>query len=196
MSDEEWVDLYAVLGISDAAENGTAPTTKKISRAFRKLALKYHPDKQVGLTEAEKAKVAEKFERINKANQVLQDDAKRQAFQEEYSKRRQRIIRQKQLDSESRRMELELNEKERTISRNKRKAKQEKDALYHSIQIIKEQDFLFKQKFLEEEEQANLGGAQGQMDEKDTHGVSKSDRFYDNLFRTSEDAILQAALGS
>ena len=47
----------------------------EIKKAYRKLAMKYHPDKNQGDKEAE-----EKFKKINEAYQVLSDDKKRQQY--------------------------------------------------------------------------------------------------------------------
>lgn len=62
-------DYYEVLGISrDASESD-------IKKAYRKLAMKYHPDKNKGNKEAE-----EKFKDINEAYQVLSDPEKKEQF--------------------------------------------------------------------------------------------------------------------
>ncbi|MGL4761295.1 MAG: molecular chaperone DnaJ [Sarcina sp.] len=53
-------DFYEVLGLEKGASED------EIKRAFRKLAVKYHPDKNKGNAEAE-----EKFKEINEAYQVL-----------------------------------------------------------------------------------------------------------------------------
>ena len=53
-------DYYEVLGLEKGASED------EIKKAFRKLALKYHPDKNQGNKEAE-----EKFKEINEAYQVL-----------------------------------------------------------------------------------------------------------------------------
>lgn len=64
-------DYYSILGVSrDASES-------EIKKAYKKLAMKYHPDKQNGKSEAEKKEAEEKFKEINEANDVLSDSKKR-----------------------------------------------------------------------------------------------------------------------
>ncbi len=62
-------DLYEVLGVSKNA------TDEEIKKAYRKLALAYHPDRNRGDQEAE-----EKFKEINLAYEVLGDAEKRANF--------------------------------------------------------------------------------------------------------------------
>ena len=62
-------DFYEVLGVDKSASD------EEIKRAFKKLALKYHPDRNQGNAEAE-----EKFKEINEAYQVLSDPEKRQRY--------------------------------------------------------------------------------------------------------------------
>lgn len=62
-------DFYQVLGVSrDASQND-------IKKAYRKLALKYHPDKNQGDKEAES-----KFKEISAAYEVLSDENKRSKY--------------------------------------------------------------------------------------------------------------------
>lgn len=62
-------DFYDVLGITRGA------SADEIKSAYRKLALKYHPDRNPGDTEAE-----EKFKEATEAYEVLKDEAKRQQY--------------------------------------------------------------------------------------------------------------------
>ncbi|MCX7794708.1 MAG: molecular chaperone DnaJ [Thermodesulfovibrionales bacterium] len=62
-------DYYEILGVPRDA------TPDEIKKAFRKLALKYHPDRNPGNKEAE-----EKFKEINEAYACLSDPVKRQQY--------------------------------------------------------------------------------------------------------------------
>lgn len=62
-------DYYEVLGVSKNASDD------EIKKAYRKLAIKYHPDKNPGDKEAE-----EKFKEINEAHDVLSDKQKRARY--------------------------------------------------------------------------------------------------------------------
>lgn len=67
-------DLYAVLGVSKNA------TADELKRAYRKLSLAYHPDRQAGKSESEKKEAEEKFKEINAAYAVLGDSEKRENY--------------------------------------------------------------------------------------------------------------------
>lgn len=62
-------DYYEVLGLQKGASDD------EIKKAFRKLAIKYHPDKNQGNKEAE-----EKFKEVNEAYQILSDPQKRAQY--------------------------------------------------------------------------------------------------------------------
>jgi molecular chaperone DnaJ len=62
-------NYYDILGVSNGA------TDEEIKKAYRRLALTYHPDRNPGDREAE-----EKFKEINQAYQVLGDPQKRAGF--------------------------------------------------------------------------------------------------------------------
>lgn len=62
-------DYYSILGVDKAA------SAEEIKKSYRKLAVKFHPDKNPGNKEAE-----EKFKEINDAYEVLSDPEKRKKY--------------------------------------------------------------------------------------------------------------------
>jgi molecular chaperone DnaJ len=62
-------NYYEVLGVEQDAD------TEQIKKAYRKLAVQYHPDKNEGSSEAE-----ERFKEITQAYEVLKDPEKRQLY--------------------------------------------------------------------------------------------------------------------
>ncbi len=65
----EYKDYYKILGLEKNA------TEDDIKRAYRKLAMKFHPDRNPGDKAAE-----DKFKDINEANEVLSDPQKRKRY--------------------------------------------------------------------------------------------------------------------
>ena len=62
-------DFYEVLGVKKGASDD------EIKKAYRRLAMKYHPDRNAGDKEAEKH-----FKELNEANEVLSDPQKKAAY--------------------------------------------------------------------------------------------------------------------
>src|ERR1044072_7491274 len=62
-------DFYEILGVARTADE------KELKSAFRKLAMKYHPDKNPDDKKAER-----KFKEINEAYEMLKDPQKRAAY--------------------------------------------------------------------------------------------------------------------
>lgn len=67
----EYKDYYKILGIDKKASQD------EVKKAFRGMAVKYHPDKNPGNKEAE-----EKFKQANEANEVLSNPDKRKQYDE------------------------------------------------------------------------------------------------------------------
>ena len=62
-------DYYDVLGVSKSANKD------ELKKAYRKLAMKYHPDRKPDDSQA-----AEKFKELSEAYEILSDDQKRQTY--------------------------------------------------------------------------------------------------------------------
>jgi DnaJ-domain-containing protein 1 len=66
--------LYTTLAITSTA------TSEEIRKAYRKLALKYHPDKHTTKNGTEKEELGKEFQRVGFAYAVLSDEAKRKRY--------------------------------------------------------------------------------------------------------------------
>lgn len=66
--------LYDILEVSTEADE------QEIRRAYKALALKYHPDKQPATSDADKEKMTEMFKAVSKAYDVLSDNSKRYLY--------------------------------------------------------------------------------------------------------------------
>ena len=74
-------DYYSILGLSDEDKSLHGKEfSDKLSKQFRTLSLKWHPDKWVNGTEEEKKTAEEKFKEISEAYSVLSDEEKRQQY--------------------------------------------------------------------------------------------------------------------
>ena len=71
---EQKRDYYEVLGVPKTA------TEQEIKTAYKKMAIKYHPDRQGDKSEAEKKEAEAKFKEAAEAYDVLHDPQKRQRY--------------------------------------------------------------------------------------------------------------------
>lgn len=76
--EEETADWYSVLGLEPTADDAA------ISKAFKKLSLKWHPDKNQGSKDAQ-----EMFMRVKEAKIFLLDSKKRKVYDEKRNARLQ-----------------------------------------------------------------------------------------------------------
>lgn len=74
-------NYYEILGITD--EEKRLPEeqfSEVVKKKFRKLSMKYHPDRQIDKSDEEKKEAEERFKDINEANAVLSDPQKRRKY--------------------------------------------------------------------------------------------------------------------
>jgi DnaJ family protein C protein 17 len=125
-------DPYDVLGVSFEA------TDAQIAKAYRKLALQLHPDKQHGKSEAKQAEISKRFHDIKEARSFLLDvehaegrrkyDSKRQSIR---LRQQQEAIREKSMSERRKRMRDELKQKE-DVARGSASPATSSDQLYSS----------------------------------------------------------------
>merc|ERR1711871_1448500 len=66
--------LYKMLGVTRRASD------HEIKKAYKKMALQYHPDRHSGASEEEKAEMEIKFKEIGEAFEILSDSQKKQRW--------------------------------------------------------------------------------------------------------------------
>ena len=76
------VAYYKVLGVDESA------SSKEIKRAYKKLALRYHPDKMTGKSEEERAEAEKIFKEAMEAYEILVDEDTRERYDKERDKRK------------------------------------------------------------------------------------------------------------
>ncbi|KAJ5489018.1 hypothetical protein N7539_003908 [Penicillium diatomitis] len=96
-------DFYALLDLSPAANES------EIRRAYRRTALKYHPDKIANPTDAD----IDKFHLLQIANDVLSDPAIRQLYDNAREARMRKQRERDQMDAAKRKMREDLEARER-----------------------------------------------------------------------------------
>jgi len=108
-------DHYEVLSLHMEA------TTSEINSAYRREALKYHPDKNPDNPEA-----AVKFQKVKKAHEVLKDETERKNFDNKHKAKQQRKKKNVEMESKRKKMTEDLNRREQEAQSQKRQKKGKK----------------------------------------------------------------------
>lgn len=103
-SDPMTWDLYEIVGDGTL---GIESTTKDIQRAYKKKALKVHPDKNPS------SDAAKQFDRLQKAYEILMDDQKRAAYNNRIKAKLERKRREAEQDAATLLMKKRLQEREK-----------------------------------------------------------------------------------
>ena len=67
-------EFYNILEINETA------SAEEIKKAYRKLAVKWHPDKWMNKSLAERQKANDQMQKINKAYEILGDEEKKKRY--------------------------------------------------------------------------------------------------------------------
>jgi len=137
------LDLYGLLGVAFDA------STKEVQKAYRRKALKCHPDKNPG-----DAAAAAEFERLQKVLEILLDEAARRAYNRLVKSRRLAEIRRKELSEESRRERERLDRREQEARRSKEELSAEQKFKIEVERLEKEGQELIKEEMARLEKEA------------------------------------------
>jgi len=74
------LDHYQVLGLKAANGLNSTLTADEIKKAYRKMAIKYHPDKQAHLGQEARERMERRFKQISESNSVLSNSTERRMY--------------------------------------------------------------------------------------------------------------------
>ncbi|XP_037082767.1 dnaJ homolog subfamily C member 17-like [Pollicipes pollicipes] len=131
-------DLYGMLGVEHTAGE------KAIKQAYRKTALKCHPDKN-----PDDPKAAELFLKLSKALEILCDADARKTYDHLLKARQAAALRNRELDSKRKRLKEDLEARERAAETNKVDIQKDMAKLQAEIERLRKQG----SRMLEEEQE-------------------------------------------
>lgn len=128
MSDITKLDLYDVLEVSPDATN------QEIVRAYRKKALKCHPDKN-----PDNPKAAEMFHQLFQALEVLSDELARAAYDKVLKAKKAHEIRHRQLDAKRKKFKEDLESRETAARSESEKKEVAKEKLLAEVERLRKE---------------------------------------------------------
>jgi len=174
-------DFYALLGVTFETSESD------IRRAWRRTALKYHPDKNPGNTEA-----LEKFHLLQIAQDVLTDPTAKAVYDNARRARKEKEERDAAFEGKRRKMKEDLERRESGFFKRKREDEDAEQNLEREIKRLaedgrrrrKEREDLLNRERLEEEEALDRGQAQHEGRENTTSKTSKGGSDVPEIDRT------------
>ncbi|KAK9666756.1 hypothetical protein RND81_14G209000 [Saponaria officinalis] len=100
-------DHYTILGLP-SGEEGSKLTIQEINKAYKQKALILHPDKNPNDPNSH-----EKFTQLKSSYEILKHESSRKLFDDLLKIRREKVVRDRQLDAKRRRMVSDLEQRER-----------------------------------------------------------------------------------
>eukprot|EP01132_Coremiostelium_polycephalum_P007386 gene7386-9073_t len=129
-------DWYAILNITQDA------TDSQIQNAYRKLAKKFHPDKN------KSSEAVIMFEKISIAQKTLLDEAKRKLFDAEIKSKNEKKRKEEQMDNTRKKMKEDLQQREQQF----KKRKEQEEATKRNFEKDNEK---YREEFLRELKKGN-----------------------------------------
>ena len=126
-------DAYSVLGLD--IDQGLEATEQDIRKCYRKLALKWHPDKN---KDKDAEYVAKEFDKVQKAYDILSDKKAREALDNYLQVQRKRELRLQRESAKRLKMVKELELKERESFENKSLEKDAAEQLKRELERLRE----------------------------------------------------------
>lgn len=124
--EQEDTEFYKTLGIDVAKQDVLSLSDKDIASAYRKAALRWHPDKNQG-----DPKASERFSRVFLAYETLSNPAKRKQYDDRIRQVRTRRRAHQQMDVTRRKMREQLHEREIQAARQQKQDGHQQQQQYH-----------------------------------------------------------------
>ena len=168
------IDPYRVLGI-DPKPN---LTDAEIKKAYRKLALKLHPDKR---KDSERERAQQEFDQLQKAYDILLDPEARAALENLAKARQATRKRHESQDAKRRKMREDLERRERAAERGKNEEEEAKERLQQELARLRK-SFATRRKGYDAEAATDNAAETNATHDDKTNGAAKE--VPEHMYRT------------